>query len=184
MTSLSVALVLQLAAAHAPLIAPETMLAFAQVESGLDPLAIHSNTGSRTYVPETVSGAVAHTRSLLARDDSIDIGLLQINSANLVKTGLTVGATFDPSDNIWAGAQIMAEAYRLCRRNGSGEAVLRCMASRYNTGTPPLGLRNSYVACVWKAVAQTLPPTVPAIGRTAPPVPSQTTIPCGSEPPK
>jgi type IV secretion system protein VirB1 len=83
MTSLSAVLVLQHAAEHAPLIAPETMLAFAQVESGLDPLAIHSNMGSRTYVPETVSGAVAQTRSLLARDDSIDIGLLQINSPNL-----------------------------------------------------------------------------------------------------
>jgi type IV secretion system protein VirB1 len=184
MTSLSIALVLQLAAAHAPLVAPETMLAFAKVESGLDPLAIHSNTGSRTYIPETVSGAVAHTRSLLARDDSIDISLLQINNANLAKTGVTVEAAFDPSDNIWAGAQIRAEAYRLCRRNESGEATLRCIASRYNTGTPPLGLRDGYVGCVWKAVAQTLPSMVPAIGRTAPPVPSQTTIPCGPEPPK
>jgi hypothetical protein len=78
----------------------------------------------------------------------------------------------------------MAEVYRLCRRNESGEAAFRCMASRYNTGTRSLGLRNGYVACVCKAVAQTLPPTVLAIGRTAPPVPSQTTDPCGPEPPK
>src|SRR3954451_10272267 len=94
MTSLSVAMILQLAIAHAPLVAPETVLAFARVESGMNPLVIHDNDSRRSYTPETVSEAVALTRSLLSRGHSIDVGLLQINSANFILTGLTVESAF------------------------------------------------------------------------------------------
>jgi type IV secretion system protein VirB1 len=43
-TTLAMATVLSLAAQCAPGVAPDTVAAIAQAESGLDPLAIHDNT--------------------------------------------------------------------------------------------------------------------------------------------
>ena len=42
MPPLALAIVFQLATINAPKVAPETVLAFAQAESGMNPLAIHT----------------------------------------------------------------------------------------------------------------------------------------------
>jgi type IV secretion system protein VirB1 len=94
---------LQLALLHAPQVAPETVLAFAQAESRLNPLAIHDNETRRSYVPASTSDAVTLAHSLLADGGSIDLGLMQINSANLSRTGLTVASAFDPAESVRAG---------------------------------------------------------------------------------
>jgi type IV secretion system protein VirB1 len=86
MVGLSTFIMFELALAHAPQVAPETVLAFAYVESRFDPLAIHSNSERRNYVAGSVSEAVELTRSLLAKGHSLDLGLMQINDANLAKT--------------------------------------------------------------------------------------------------
>src|SRR5437588_10300748 len=95
MAALIASIVLQLAAAHAPSVAPETQVAFAQAESGLDPLAVHDNTTGRSHAPATAADAVALATSLLRQGHSVDLGLLQINDANLRRTGLTVATAFD-----------------------------------------------------------------------------------------
>jgi type IV secretion system protein VirB1 len=180
MTSLSVAMILQLAIARAPLVAPETVLAFARAESGMNPLVIHDNDSRRSYTPETVSEAVALTRSLLSRGHSIDVGLLQINSANFILTGLTVESAFDPAASVRAGAQIMVTAYQRCKPGRDEFAALRCMTSVYNTGREQAGLLNGYVARVWDNAEQ----VVPAIKQvTPPPASPPSPSPCGSPPP-
>ncbi|UEM08121.1 transglycosylase SLT domain-containing protein (plasmid) [Skermanella rosea] len=181
MPPLPLTVAIQIALAHAPQVAPETVLAFAYAESALDPLAIHSNTERRSYAPATATEAAALARSLLAKGHSLDLGLMQINSANLIRTGLTVESAFDPAESVRAGGMILVEAYQRC---DSQLDRLRCMASRYNTGHPARGIRNGYAARVWNAADQ----VVPAIRQAAPPAPLPPSQPpppnpCGPPPP-
>ena len=67
MATLPITVALQLTMLHAPQVAPETVITSAQVESRLNPLAIHDNETRRSYAPASASEAVtlAH-HSLLA----------------------------------------------------------------------------------------------------------------------
>src|SRR5689334_9953400 len=168
MPLLTLPVVLQLAVVHAPAVAPETVAAFAQVESRLDPLAVHDNTSGLRFMPRTLAEAVTLARSLLAQKHSLDLGLMQINDANLRRTGLTIESAFDPGRSVGAGAQIMVAAYRQCQQGKGEPDALRCMASIYNTGREQAGLLNGYVARVWKAADVVVPP----IKQAADPAPS------------
>lgn len=152
-------LFLQLAATAAPAVAPETLAAFAQYESGLNSTVLHDNTTELTFKPATVEAASALASSLLAQGHSLDLGLMQVNSANLPLVGLTVSAAFGPAQSIRAGAQILASAYQQCRHDGLVEeqAALRCAASVYNTGREQAGILNGYQAGVWRVAAQIVP---------------------------
>jgi type IV secretion system protein VirB1 len=176
--------VLQLAVAHAPQVAPETVAAFAQAESQLDPFAIYDNTERKSHAPSSAEEAAALARSLLARGHSIDTGLMQINSANFARTGLHVGTAFDPAQSVRAGAQIMVEAYQWCQERQPTAHPLRCMASVYNTGQPTAGEKNGYVARIWDAADHVVPAIRQAVPTTAP-GPQVSAIPnaCGPPPP-
>ena len=152
-------LFLQLAATAAPAVAPETLAAFAQYESGLNSTALHDNTTGLTFKPATVEAASALAFSLLAQGHSLDLGVMQVNSANLPLVGLTVSTAFDPAQSIRAGAQILTAAFQQCRRRGLVEeqAALRCAASIYNTGSEQNGILNGYQAKVWRAAALIVP---------------------------
>lgn len=97
---------LQLAFAYAASVAPSTSLAFAWYESALNPNTIHDNTTGLTHRPDTAPAAIALAAALLAHRHSLDLGIMQVNSANLARTGLTVSTAFDPGQSIRAGAQI------------------------------------------------------------------------------
>jgi type IV secretion system protein VirB1 len=178
--------VLQLAVAHAPQVAPETVAAFAQAESQLDPFAIYDNTERKSHAPSSAEEAAALARSLLARGHSIDTGLMQINSANFARTGLDADTAFDPAQSVRAGAQILADAYQWCRDRQPTVEPLRCMASVYNTGRPTAGERNGYVGKVFAAADH----LVPAIRQALPekPTAAEPAVPiaphaCGPPPP-
>jgi type IV secretion system protein VirB1 len=180
MTSLSVAIILQLTIAHAPLSAPETVLAFASTESGMNPFVIHDNDSRRSYTLETVLEGVAPTWSLLPRSHSTDVGLLQINSANCTLTNSNIESAFDPAASVRAGAQIIIAAYQRCKLDRDKFAALRCVTSIYNTRREQVGLMNGYVARVWDIAEQ----VVPAIKQvTSPPVSPPSPTPCKSPPP-
>jgi len=156
---LALPVLLQLASTEAPSVAPETLAAFAQHESGLDPNAIHDNTTGLSFYLQSAEAATALAASLLAKRHSLDLGLMQINCANLVNAALTIRSAFDPGESLRAGAQILVAAYQQCRHGGQVEpqAALRCAASVYNTGTEQAGILNGYQAGVWKAAAQIVP---------------------------
>ena len=170
--SFALPLFLQLAASVAPSIAPETLAAFAQAESRLEPFAIGDNDTGQSYRPATAAAAIALATSLLSQRHSLDLGIMQVNSANLARVGLTVATAFDPGQSIRAGAVILADAYQRCRRNETVEeqAALRCTASVYNTGKETAGIANGYQARVWRVAAQ-LVPAIQIAGNAAPSAP-------------
>lgn len=130
---LPLAVVTTLAVTCAPQVAPATLVAIAQTESGFDPFAIGDNTAHRSYHPPAKPEAIALAAQLAAEGHDLDLGLMQINQRNLGWLGLAAGDAFEPCDSLAAGA-----------------AVLTAF-SRYNTGSPRAGFDNGYVARVLAA---------------------------------
>lgn len=76
---------------------------------------------------DSKAAAVTAAVAAVARGDSVDMGLAQINSRNLPALELSVDQVFDPCTNLAAGARILAAGYQ---RTGSLTGAL----SAYNTG--------------------------------------------------
>ena len=131
----------------APQVAPQTMAAIVRTESGFRPLAIGVNGGARLVrQPDNIDEAVVTARWLIGNGYNIDMGLGQVNSSNLQKTGLAVEDAFDPCKNLAASAKILFGNYRDASRKIIGEqAALHAAISAYNTGNFSSGFSNGYV---------------------------------------
>jgi type IV secretion system protein VirB1 len=160
------AAVLALAPQCAPGIAPDTITSIAQAESGLDPLAIHDNTVRQTIHPTNLREAIAVATDLIvAHHHSVDIGLMQVNSANFAILELSITDAFDACHSIQAGGRVLSEAY---------QRALRGALSAYNTGDLQRGITNGYVNRIEHA-ALSVPSIVP--GAPAPPAQPQASSP-------
>ncbi|WP_372784790.1 lytic transglycosylase domain-containing protein [Phenylobacterium sp.] len=148
-------IVLDLAAHCAPQAAPETLLAVTRVESGLDPLAIGVNgPAPRRVRVASRAEAIASARTLISSGANIDLGLAQINSANLGRLGLTVADAFDPCSSLAAGASLLRDNYQAVRALAADDqSALRTALSLYNTGDRQRGFRNGYVTRVVRSAA-------------------------------
>jgi type IV secretion system protein VirB1 len=136
----------------APQVAHETLAAIVRTEnSAFQPLAIGVNGGAwLARQPRNKAEAVVTAKWLIANGYNIDLGLGQINSANLGKVGLTVEDAFDPCENLAAAATILHGNYQAASRKLAGEqAALHAALSAYNTGSFTRGIANGYV---WKVV--------------------------------
>ena len=134
----------------APHVAPSTMSAIVQVESGGDSLAIGDNTTRRSYHPRARTTAEALARRLIAAGHSIDLGIAQIDDANLARLGLNVHTVFDACANLGAGSEILGQDYAIATRLfGAGQAALRHALGMYNAGSLDAGA--SYVRRVMRA---------------------------------
>jgi type IV secretion system protein VirB1 len=178
---LELAVVAQLAARCAPSVAVETLAAVMRTESGFQPFAIGVNgPGGGPVFPATREAAVAIATALIERQGrSVDLGLMQVNSANLRALGLTVAEAFEPCRNIAAGARILQEGYAAARRSEPDpQQALRAAFSRYNTGHPERGFHNGYVLRVQDA-AEIMVPAIrlrggdPTPAHSATPAPEQ-----------
>jgi type IV secretion system protein VirB1 len=127
---------LVIAASCAPGVAPETVAAIARTESAFNTLIIHDNTTKQSHHPGDKASAVTLAQDLLMAGHSVDLGLMQINAANLNWLGLPIDDAFEPCPSIKAGATVLT-AY-----------------SRYNTGDPAKGFGNGYVRRVRAAEAE------------------------------
>jgi type IV secretion system protein VirB1 len=138
---------LALAQTCAPWVAPATLQAIVRTESAFEPLAIGINGGARLVrQPSSTAEAVATAEWLIARGYNIDLGLGQVNSRNLVKTGLRLEDAFDPCKNIAAAATILQWNYQAAQSRIQGEqSALQAALSAYNTGSFTRGLANGYV---------------------------------------
>lgn len=146
---LDLAMVLALAAQCAPTVSPPTLAAIAHAESRFDPLAIGVNNGPAVRRARTPTEAAATARLLIAAGRNIDLGLAQINSANLDWLGLSIEAAFDPCRNLAAAATVLIAGYRPSSETPTArQLALRVALSRYNTGHPSRGFRNGYVSRV------------------------------------
>jgi len=120
----------------APNVDPRTMTAIVRVESGGRTFALRDNTLDTVYQPVDVVEAIAWTNQLLRRGDSLDLGLSQINSANLPRLGIAVRDIFNPCMNLRAGSTILGEDYRAASsRFGPGQFALRRALGAYNSGS-------------------------------------------------
>ena len=146
---LDLALVLALSAQCAPGVSPQTLAAVAHAESRFDPLAIGVNGGGAVRQPRSRDEAIRTARRLLASGANIDLGIAQINSANLAWLNLSIEDAFDPCRNLAAAATVLRAGFRpVSAQPLERRRALRVALSRYNTGHPDRGFRNGYVARV------------------------------------
>lgn len=173
--ALSLADAAALAAQCAPTVAPETLLSIVSVESGFEPLAIGVNGTPRVVVTATSPAeATAKAAALIAQGRSVDLGLAQINSRNLVPLGLDVATAFDPCRNLAASARLLTRDYgRSAPHQVGAQAALRATLSYYNSGDARRGLVNGYVAKVTAAAGHVVPAIAVASAAESPPTLSQ-----------
>ncbi len=129
------------------------LAAIALAESGGDPLIIGVNADRARGLPAaaihsaTPQEAAARAAALLVQGRSIDLGLMQINSAQLEQHGLTLDVAFDACRNMAAGADHYADDVR---------AVWTLAHRRYNTGSIERGA--AYAASVERVLARASAP--------------------------
>jgi len=141
-TALSLAAILAFATdPHYGAAAPDSefasrLAAIALHESGGDPLVIGVNADPARGLPATAlrsttpQKAATRAATLLAQGRSIDLGLMQINSGQLARPGLTVQTAFGACRNMAAGAARYADGV---------QAVWTLAHRRYNTGSTERG---------------------------------------------
>jgi type IV secretion system protein VirB1 len=136
-----------LAVRCAPGVSSQTLEAVALTESGLDPWALHDNSSGLSDHPASFKAALSEAESWLGQGHSVDLGLMQINSANLAALGMTVSSALDLCVSMAGGAAVLRAAY------GTGgtsltpadqQVALLMALSRYNTGSPLRGILNGY----------------------------------------
>ncbi len=140
----------------APTVARETIVAIVRHESKVNPFAIGINGGTRiSRQPKNQEEAIAISEKLISMGVSIDMGLAQINSANLKKLGLSVAQVFDPCTNLRAAEKVLHWCYAPAeKKHGSGQVALQAALSCYNTGDFSRGLSNGYVANIYRLSRQ------------------------------
>ena len=95
----------------------------------------------------------------------VDLGLMQVSTAEAQRRGLSVESLLDPCFNLRAGWQILDSAYQLeVKAYGPGQEALRHAISRYNTGDTRRGIDNGYLGRVIAALRQSPATTSPARG--------------------
>lgn len=133
-------------AACAPHVSPVTLAAIIRVESAGRPLAININKGPRVAPARTPAEAASVARIWIERGYSVDLGLMQVNSRNLARLGVSVEQMFEPCANVAAGAVILSNNYKAAAKvRGDGQHALRDALSAYNTGDFRRGYTNGYV---------------------------------------
>ena len=86
---------------------------------------------------------------------SVDLGLMQVSTAEAQRRGLPVESLLDPCFNLRAGWQILDSAFQLeTKTYGPGQEALQHAISRYNTGDTQRGIDNGYLARVMAALKQ------------------------------
>ena len=152
--------------------APTSIIeAIIRTESSFNPLAINMNRGVKlTRQPASRKEAEAWVRWLKANGYNFDAGLMQINSGNWEKLGMTPESVFDVCENIRAGSELFTENYsRATRVFGPGRTSVISALSAYNTGDFNSGIRNGYVSRVLQntrtaeiGAIEEIPPLIPA----------------------
>ena len=148
----------QLAASCAANAHVDTLAAIARTESGFDANAIHDNATGRSYFPKTSNDAIAIATHLITIErHGVDLGLMQVNNANLQRFGITIADSFDPCTSLNIGARILSAGYAPPPPNRDVQPALLQAISRYNTGHPTRGFSNGYVERVRTSADQVVP---------------------------
>lgn len=163
---------IELIAMCAPDVAPQTVQEIIRVESSGNPLALNINRLPGQAAPVAPRAATAAQAARIALEymdagHTVDMGLMQVNSANLEWLGIdreNLETIFNPCANITAGSAILMESYqRAAHEFGEGQSALQAALSAYNTGNFSNGFSNGYVARFYgfNPAAQTIATTQP-----------------------
>ncbi|RYF22962.1 MAG: conjugal transfer protein [Oxalobacteraceae bacterium] len=166
----TIAAAADLARQCAPGVAVETMLSVIHTESRFNSLAIGVNRGGRSKPkPRSYAEAVNTAYALIRAGYNIDLGLGQINSANLRRLNLSIEDAFDPCRSLTAAATVLTANYlRVLPRSQSTQHALATALSMYNTGKEWRGFTNGYVGRVYGS-AGTVVPSIAGLPKLAPP---------------
>lgn len=138
----------------APTVDPAILAAVARRESHFDPLVLRNNTRHISITPTSLVAGAEQARAWISHGDSIDLGLMQINSTNLAKLKLTAETALDPCHSLQTAAHVLSVAYAQGSSVADRQAALLIALSRYNTGHALAGLANGYVGQVLAAQNQ------------------------------
>jgi type IV secretion system protein VirB1 len=161
MSALSIPSALAIALHCAPMMDPAMLVGIARQESALDPLTLRDD--STGEVLRGV-GVVEAARRRIAAGHSVDLGLWQINSHNLMLLALGVAEAFEPCPAAAAAARLIK------------------LYSRYNTGAPKRGIANGYAAAVMASIRAVKAAAPAAPAAAAAPVRRTGDTPPGSPP--
>lgn len=142
-------------------VAVPTLAAVAKTESNFRTLVVADNTTGKTRDFATLEEAVVAGENLVNRGHSVDLGLMQINSANLRRLGYRVRDALDPCRSVSGGALILSRNYAAVRDGTDPQVALRRALSRYNTGNVYAGYRNGYVRRIEDAARSLLSVATP-----------------------
>ena len=142
--------------------APPTVVeAIIKAESQEIPLALNANPPQGVPTPpvpefSSATDAAVYAVSLVSQGYSVDVGLMQVNSANLARFNVPIMEAFDPCKNIELGTRVYLEAAELVSKYpdhfASSYTRLQATLSVYNTGSPWAGIENGYAAHVLGAM--------------------------------
>lgn len=147
----------QLASSCAPGSDISTLRAVASVESHFNPFAVRDNTTRESWAPYSIDTAASIAKDRLNKGHSVDVGLMQINSANFAALGIVVDDAFDACHSLAAAHRILSSAFAAGSHETERQAALLIALSRYNTGKPLTGIANGYANQV--VAAQSAPLT-------------------------
>ncbi|MDR3450599.1 MAG: lytic transglycosylase domain-containing protein [Alphaproteobacteria bacterium] len=163
-----------LAARCAPGVPEWVLRGVARTESNFYPWVLHDNSTHASANPAALANAEAQATAWIAEGHSVDLGLMQINSANLPALGMTIGAALDPCASLAGGAAVLRAAYGSGPVDTGQQAALLMALSIYNTGSPLKGIMNGYARRVMRhadeaASGLPVPPLPPANEPVMPP---------------
>ncbi|WP_284259133.1 lytic transglycosylase domain-containing protein [Acidocella aquatica] len=139
-----------LAARCAPGVPERVLRGVARTESNFYPWMLHDNSTHFSASPASLANAEAQATAWIAKGHSVDLGLMQINSANLPALGMTIGAALDPCASLTGGAAVLRAAYGSGPVDTGQQAALLMALSIYNTGSPLKGIMNGYARRVMR----------------------------------
>lgn len=171
----------------APEVAPETMAAVVEVESGGNSLAILVVGAKLKTPPTNAVEAIEVAEQLEELGKTFSVGLAQLPAKDLAKLGLTYESAFDPCENLKAASRKLVTCYQKAKKRAAfveDQTALSDALSCYRYGNFKKGYQApkgtlSYVDQV-RAAVQPLPPyTVPSLLLPLtifPPVPFSLTV--------
>ncbi len=120
----------------------KTMAAIIKIESNNHPFTIYDNDTGKSYILKTKEDTIQRAHDLITKRHNIDIGLAQVNSANLKHLNLSIQQAIDPCSNITAGSNILNSFYLRAKYKFSNheEALFRSL-SAYNSGSFYKGIK-------------------------------------------
>jgi type IV secretion system protein VirB1 len=141
--------------------------AIIQAESSGNPWAVNVNVRDGQAQPllapaRSRDEAVAQATQLRAGGYSFDVGLMQVNSANVSRLGVSIDHAFDVCTNLDMGTTVYNEfaagAVRYADQFDTPHKQLMATLSAYNTGSYWKGFMNGYVYRVLRYMGKPVQP--------------------------